>query len=133
MHKCNRNGSNTLNLWPFYHFAPNCEIDLQTTWTNMFQMPLLRIKNDIFAKLFWNQSINIEVMACTNPDGHTHTHIFSHAQTPNGSCDNYISLTASGSDEKKKKKKTTYNMIFTFVQPYPYNDLKIVIIGLFAS
>ena len=79
MHKCKRNGSNTLNLWPLHHFAPNFEIDLQITWTSMFQMPLLRIKNDIFAKLFWNQNINIEVMACTNPDGHTHTHIFSHA------------------------------------------------------
>ena len=52
MHKCNRNGSNTLSLWPFYHFAPNCEIDLQTTCTNMFQMPPLRIKDDILAKLF---------------------------------------------------------------------------------
>ena len=73
-------------------------------------------------------------MACTKSRRtHTHTHIFSHAQTPNGSCDNYISLTASGSDEKKKKKTTTYNMVFKFVQPYPYNDLKSVIIGLFAS
>ena len=70
-------------------------------------------------------------MVWINPDGHTHTHIFTNAQTPNGSCDNYISLTASGSDEKKKKK--TYNMIFKFVKPYPYNDLKSVLIGLFAS
>ena len=81
-------------------------------------------------------------MACTKSKRtHTHTHIFSHAQTPNGSFDNYILLTASGRDEKKKKKNktkkkktTTYN-IFKFVQPYPYNDLKSVIIGLhvFAS
>ena len=133
MHKCNRNGSNTLNLWPFYHFAPSCEIDLQTTWTNMFQMPLLRIKNDIFAKLFWNQSIYIEVMACTKSRRtHTHAHIFTRTNTKRKLWLLYLAH-RQRERRKEKEKTTTYNMIFKFVQPYPYDDLKSVIIGLFAS
>ena len=132
MHKCKHNGLNTLSLWPFYHFAPNCEIDLQTTWTNMFQIPLLRIKNDIFAKSFWNQSINIEVMAGTNPDGHTHAHIYTRINTKQKLWQLYLAH-RQRERRKEKEKKTTYNMIFKFVQPYPYNDLKGVLIGLFAS
>ena len=35
MHKCRSYGPDILNLWPFYHLTFKCDIDLQTTWTNI--------------------------------------------------------------------------------------------------
>ena len=40
----------------------------------MFQMALLLLKGNNYAKLFWNPCIIVQVMVRTNPDGHTHIH-----------------------------------------------------------
>ena len=66
-----------------------CDPDLQPTWKNvsngtstlqgvafslpekMFQMALVLLKENNCAKLFSNPCINLEVMACRNPDGCT--------------------------------------------------------------
>ena len=75
--------------------------------------------------------MNIEVMACTKSRRtHTHAYIFTRANTKT---ENVIAISRSPpAGVTKRKKNTTYNTIFKFVQPYPYNDLKSVIIG-FAS
>ena len=57
---------------------------------------------DNCAELFWNPCINVEVMARTNPDRHTHN-----AYSANWSCNN-VSLTASGL-EKNYIYRTRYN------------------------
>ena len=98
----------------------------------MFQMPLQRIKNyNIFAKQFWNQSINWEVMAWTNSVGHTHAHIYTRTHTKFKLWRLYLAHRQR--ERRKKKEKKPYKMIFEFVQPYPYNNLKSVLIGLLAS
>ena len=35
MHKCRSYGPDKLNLCPFYHFTFRCDLDLQSTWTNV--------------------------------------------------------------------------------------------------
>ena len=35
MHKCRSYGSDKLNLWPFYHLTFKCDLDLQSTRTNV--------------------------------------------------------------------------------------------------
>ena len=49
-----------------------CDLDLQPTWKKMFQMALLLLKDNNWAKLFWNSYINVKAMSQTNPDGSTH-------------------------------------------------------------
>ena len=34
MNKCRSHGPDKLNLWPFYHLAFKCDLDLQVTWIN---------------------------------------------------------------------------------------------------
>ena len=36
MHKCRSFGLDQLNLWPFYHLTFKCYLDLQPTWTNVW-------------------------------------------------------------------------------------------------
>ena len=45
-------------FWPL--FDP-CDLDLQLTW-KMFQMALLLLEGNNFAKLLWNSYINVQVM-----------------------------------------------------------------------
>ena len=69
----------------------------------MFQMALVIPKDNDCAKLFLDSCINVQVMARTNPDGRTNTACTCIELSGN----NYISLTASGLDEKKYKSSQT--------------------------
>ena len=51
------------------------------------------MKDNYFAELFSNPSINVQVMTQTNPDGRTHV------RTPKCRCDDFILLTASRLDK----------------------------------
>ena len=35
MHKCRSYGSDKFNLWPLYHLSVKCNLDIQSTWTNV--------------------------------------------------------------------------------------------------
>ena len=35
MHECRSFSLDKLNLWPFYHLTFKCDLDLQSTWTNV--------------------------------------------------------------------------------------------------
>ena len=65
MHKCTNYSLDKLSLWPFSHLTFKSDLDLQPTWTN-FQIELLLLKDNNYAKLFWNPWINVQLMAWTS-------------------------------------------------------------------
>ena len=54
----------------------------------MFQMALLLLKGNNYAKLFWNPCIIVQVLVRTNPDGRTDARTYTEQN-----CNNYVSLT----------------------------------------
>ena len=78
MHNCRSYGPDKLNLLPFYHLTCKSDLDHHPTWRNvsndtatpqgeqLWQMTLLFHKEKNCVKLFWNPSINVEIMAQTS-------------------------------------------------------------------
>ena len=93
MHKCTIYGPEKLSLWPFHHWTFNCDLDLQPTWTNVSVCTYTPQGQQLC------HIILKSIHKCTSygPDKSGRTHApTTHAYTPNWSCNNYVSLTASG-------------------------------------
>ena len=105
MHKCSSYGQDKLHLWLFWPLFDPYDLDLQPTWKKMFQTALFLLVDNNCEKLFWNQCINVQVMARTSsiydhfdPCGldlqPTWKKYFKwHFSSPNKNCNNFVSLT----------------------------------------
>ena len=65
MHKCRSYGLDKLSLWPFYHLAFKCDLDLQSTLTNVSNGTATP-QGEQLCQIIWNSCINVEVMAQTS-------------------------------------------------------------------
>ena len=65
MHKCTSYGPYKLNLWPFWPLFEPMTLTFNLP-EKIFQMALLLFEDNNCAKPFWNQYINVQVMALTS-------------------------------------------------------------------
>ena len=62
MHKYRSYGMDKLNLWHFIIWPSSVTLTFNAP-EQMFQMTFLLLKDNNYAKLFWNPCINVQVMA----------------------------------------------------------------------
>ena len=103
LHKCKSYCQGKRNLWPFYHLTFKCDIDLQpTSMFKWFKWHFYYSRRTTVPKYF---EIHAEIYKLCpgriRPDAGTYS-----AHTPNWSCNNYVSLTASGVDKMLQRMET---------------------------
>ena len=65
MHKCRGYGLDKPNLWPFYHSIFKCDLDRQSTWTNISN-GTATTQEKLLYQIILKSMLKVEVMARTS-------------------------------------------------------------------